>query len=78
MRQKSKEITVLLQDDSRLKNERQTRSSMRDRIQGRRESTTSSYITSPRSEDQERRDLERAIEESKRTAAEHERQLRER
>ena len=81
VRQKSKDLTNLLQDDARLVSERAQRKSMKNRIGGRGDndygSTSSpagnySSYAAPSSEEQERRDLERAIEESKRTAKEHE------
>ncbi|KAF9973914.1 hypothetical protein BGZ73_002813 [Actinomortierella ambigua] len=72
-RQKAKDITALLSDDARLKEERQSRTAMRDRMRGRTgdyERTTPVYERPGGNE--EERDLQRALEESKRMAQEQE------
>jgi len=74
VRHKAKELTALLSDDERLREERSSRLSMRDRITGRAADSESRY--SSRSQDyhgssaQEDRDLERALAESRRLAEE--------
>ncbi|KAG0225125.1 hypothetical protein BGW41_004813, partial [Actinomortierella wolfii] len=73
VRQKAKDITALLSDDARLREERQSRTAMRDRMRGRTgdyERTTPVYERPGASE--EDRDLQRALEESKRMAQEQE------
>ncbi|KAF9161854.1 hypothetical protein DFQ27_008283 [Actinomortierella ambigua] len=73
VRQKAKDITALLSDDARLREERQSRTAMRDRMRGRTgdyERTTPVYERPGGNE--EERDLQRALEESKRMAQEQE------
>ncbi|CAM0141939.1 unnamed protein product [Umbelopsis sp. WA50703] len=83
VRQKAKDITNLLSDDVRLRDERQQRSQMRDRMAGvdnimdltrRGESSTPTYDRPGYLDDE--RDLRRALEESKRLAEEEERNRR--
>ncbi|KAF9175660.1 hypothetical protein BGX21_005617 [Mortierella sp. AD011] len=68
VRQKAKDITALLSDESRLKEERQSRNAMRDRMNGRApgEATTPTYDRPGFGDDD--RDLQRALEESRRMA----------
>ncbi|KAG0264375.1 hypothetical protein BG011_006981 [Mortierella polycephala] len=73
VRQKAKDITALLSDEARLKEERRSRSAMRDRMIGRapgeghpHESTSPAYERPGMGDDD--RDLQRALEESRRTA----------
>ena len=74
----------LLSDDERLGDARKSRAAMRDKMQSSNSSRRAARAVSTdgRGEmvasTQEQRELERAIEESKRTAAEHERRLKER
>jgi epsin len=82
VRQKAKDITNLLQDESRLREERRTRASMRDRmIRGRGDGEDGDY-TPPngqppapsfskrgRGKDRDEEDLRKAIEESKKSLA---------
>lgn len=85
VRQKAKDISNLLMDEARLRDERKSRSSMRDRMSGRsgsddpdadrsrrRAKSTSSAPPRPREDD----DLAKAIEASKRSAADEERRTR--
>ena len=76
VRQKAKDITNLLQDDARLRQERQSRSTMRDRMTGRNgydeddeSSARRSHSSPPRATssrpNKDEDDLRRAIEESK-------------
>lgn len=77
VRQKAKDITNLLQDDARLRQERKSRASMRDRMVGgreidddedfgaRRSQSTPPVATQRRPKDDE--EIRRAIEESKRS-----------
>lgn len=83
VRQKAKDITNLLSDDVRLRDERQQRSQMRDRMAGvenimdltrRGEASTPTYDRPGYLDDE--RDLRRALEESKRLAEEEERNRR--
>lgn len=83
VRQKAKDITNLLSDEVRLRDERRQRSQMRDRMAGvenimdltrRNESTTPTYDRPGYLDDE--RDLRRALEESKRLAEEEERARR--
>ncbi|KAG0329236.1 hypothetical protein BG004_002370 [Podila humilis] len=75
VRQKAKDITALLSDEARLKEERRSRSAMRDRMsgrapgEGRYEGTTPVYER-PGAGDEDR-DLQRALEESRRMAREN-------
>ncbi|KAF9178138.1 hypothetical protein BGZ51_007777 [Haplosporangium sp. Z 767] len=68
VRQKAKDITALLSDESRLKEERRSRNAMRDRMSGRtdNESHTPTYERPGVGDDD--RDLQRALEESRRMA----------
>ncbi|GAA95760.1 uncharacterized protein L969DRAFT_22299 [Mixia osmundae IAM 14324] len=76
VRQKAKDITALLQDEARLKDARKSRAHMRDRMTGT-PSRDDRYSPPPRSRStpavsssgmsKEERDLQRAIEESKRS-----------
>jgi epsin len=84
VRQKAKDITNLLSDEVRLRDERNQRAQMRDRMAGvenimedmtrRNESTTPTYERPGYMDDE--RDLRRALEESKRLAEEEERARR--
>jgi len=89
VREKSKQIAALLADDDRLKDERKQRTLLRDRMAGAssftaagsdvfRPTPSTANRIAPSSAYEEQSQLERAIEESKRAAAEHERRLRER
>ncbi|KAL1918460.1 uncharacterized protein VTP21DRAFT_3120 [Calcarisporiella thermophila] len=85
VRQKAKEITNLLLDDSRLQEERRARLGMHNRLIGSNSQTSLGPDRPSRSPHYERpgyvdddSELQRAIEESKRTAQEHELQMRER
>lgn len=74
VRQKAKDITALLSDEARLKEERRSRSAMRDRMSGRtpgedRYNNTTPVYERPGAGDDDR-DLQRALEESRRTARE--------
>ncbi|KAF8972857.1 hypothetical protein BGZ46_010009 [Entomortierella lignicola] len=72
VRQKAKDITSLLSDESRLREERQSRNAMRDRMTGRMpgedpyDSHTPTYERPGLGDDD--RDLQRALEESRRMA----------
>jgi len=69
VRQKAKDITALLSDESRLKEERRSRNAMRDRMGGRgdhHEGHTPVYEGPGVGDDD--RDLQRALEESRRMA----------
>lgn len=76
VRQKAKDITALLTDEARLKEERRTRSAMHDRMSGRapgegrhnNNATTPTYERPGAGDDD--RDLQRALEESRRMARE--------
>ncbi|KAF9900275.1 hypothetical protein EC991_007667 [Linnemannia zychae] len=75
VRQKAKDITALLTDEARLKEERRTRSAMHDRMSGRApgegrnyNATTPTYERPGAGDDD--RDLQRALEESRRMARE--------
>jgi hypothetical protein len=76
VRQKAKDITALLTDEARLKEERRTRSAMHDRMSGRTpgegrhnyNATTPTYERPGANDDD--RDLQRALEESRRMARE--------
>ncbi|KAI9277515.1 hypothetical protein BC943DRAFT_364233 [Umbelopsis sp. AD052] len=83
VRQKAKDITNLLSDEVRLRDERNQRAQMRDRMAGvenimdevrRNESTTPTYERPGYMDDE--RDLRRALEESKRLAEEEDRARR--
>lgn len=83
VRQKAKDITNLLSDEVRLRDERRQRSQMRDRMAGvenimdmthRNESSTPTYERPGYLDDEQ--DLRRALEESKRLAEEEERNRR--
>ncbi|KAI8575037.1 hypothetical protein K450DRAFT_263624 [Umbelopsis ramanniana AG] len=83
VRQKAKDITNLLSDEVRLRDERNQRAQMRDRMAGvenimdevrRNESSTPTYERPGYMDDE--RDLRRALEESKRLAEEEERARR--
>ncbi|ORY06714.1 ENTH-domain-containing protein [Basidiobolus meristosporus CBS 931.73] len=85
VRQKAKDIIALLSDESRLREERSNRSTMQNRMDGGSNSDLSRYGPYPsRNSNQdlsgldqaEDRDLQLAIEESKRSAAEHEMRLK--
>ncbi|KAK9700720.1 hypothetical protein K7432_012065 [Basidiobolus ranarum] len=86
VRQKAKDITSLLSDESRLKEERTNRSTMQNRMGGGSNGELSGYNTyPPRSSsfdpddyapNEEDRELQRAIEESKRSAAEHKNRMK--
>ncbi|KAI7827695.1 hypothetical protein BC939DRAFT_394721, partial [Gamsiella multidivaricata] len=74
VRQKAKDITALLSDEARLREERQSRAAMRDRMSGRtpgegRYGATTPVYDRPGAGDDER-DLQRALEESRRMARE--------
>lgn len=74
MRQKAKDITALLSDEARLKEERRSRSAMRDRMSGRapgedRYNDSTPAYERPGAGDDDR-DLQRALEESRRMARE--------
>ena len=81
VRAKAKELTALLQDDERLRQERANRSNMQQRMNpGRRTNTLGSPVTdhpprrrTSRRENTEDEEMRRAIEESKRQADEDER-----
>ncbi|KAF9354830.1 hypothetical protein BGX34_010789 [Mortierella sp. NVP85] len=70
VRQKAKDITALLSDEARLREERRSRNAMRDRMSGRApgdyDAQTPVYDRPGYGDDD--RDLQRALEESKRTA----------
>ncbi|KZT30138.1 ENTH-domain-containing protein [Neolentinus lepideus HHB14362 ss-1] len=76
VRQKAKDITNLLQDEGRLREERRTRAHMRDRMVGRspdeedENARRRSRSVPPNRGNREDDDLQRAIEESKRLAEE--------
>lgn len=80
VRQKAKDITALLSDNERLQQERRTRNAMRDRMVGggtdSPQRRVGGYSSDGPGMGDEERDLQRAIEESKRTAQEHERKMR--
>jgi epsin len=70
VRQKAKDITALLSDEARLKEERRSRNAMRDRMSGR---APGDYDAQPAVYDRpgygdDDRDLQRALEESRRMA----------
>ncbi|KAI8601533.1 hypothetical protein EDD21DRAFT_105410 [Dissophora ornata] len=72
VRQKAKDITALLSDEARLKEERRSRTAMRDRMAGRapgedRYGATTPVYERPGAGDDER-DLQKALEESRRMA----------
>jgi epsin len=69
VRQKAKDITALLSDESRLKEERRSRNAMRDRMSGRgeRNEAHTPVYEGPGAGDDDR-DLQRALEESRRMA----------
>ncbi|KAF9107230.1 hypothetical protein BGX29_006916 [Mortierella sp. GBA35] len=72
VRQKAKDITALLSDDARLKEERRSRNAMNDRMSGRahgaeRYENHTPVYEQPGATDEER-DLQRALEESRRMA----------
>ncbi|KAF9582286.1 hypothetical protein BGW38_000403, partial [Lunasporangiospora selenospora] len=78
VRQKAKDITALLSDEARLRDERRSRSAMHDRMSGRApgddrypNSTTPTYERPGVGDDD--RDLQRALEESRRMARDSER-----
>lgn len=76
VREKSKALAALLADEERLKEERKTRAALRERMGGPVSPTYSTGPSSsgtPRTQSEEQRQLERALEESRATAAEHER-----
>ncbi|KAG9287948.1 hypothetical protein G9A89_017543 [Geosiphon pyriformis] len=84
VRQKAKDITNLLLDDERLKAERRSRATMRDRLSGRNEPDIPLSFDRGISEDYDQpgyfddsAQYQRAIEESKRSAQEHEKKLKE-
>ncbi|KAF9360489.1 hypothetical protein BGX26_009179 [Mortierella sp. AD094] len=72
VRQKAKDITALLSDESRLKEERQSRNAMRDRMSGRAPGDDRYDVATPTYErpgiGDDDRDLQRALEESRRMA----------
>ncbi|KAF9901343.1 hypothetical protein BX616_002287, partial [Lobosporangium transversale] len=70
VRQKAKDITALLSDEARLKEERRSRNAMRDRMSGRTYGDDHSPVYERPGAIDDDRDLQRAIEESKRTARE--------
>ena len=87
VRQKAKDITNLLQDESRLRHERRDRANMRDRmVRGRGEDDADDENSRRRSQsvpgrrrnggNREDDDLRRALEESKKTAAEEQARAR--
>jgi epsin len=88
IRQKSQEITTLIMDENRLREERSARKQMKNRFDSPTASSPSydysysgqsssrSKYEQHRLEEQEREDLEKAIEESKRTAAEYEKRMK--
>lgn len=80
VRQKAKDITALLSDNDRLQQERRTRNAMRDRMVGGGTDSSRGRIGGYSSDEpgtyDEDKDLQRAIEESRRTAQEHERKMR--
>ncbi|KAF9403026.1 hypothetical protein BGZ94_004738, partial [Podila epigama] len=74
VRQKAKDITALLSDEARLREERRSRTAMRDRMSGRapgegRYDATTPVYEYPGANDDDR-DLQRALEESRRMARE--------
>ncbi|KAF8932169.1 hypothetical protein BGZ52_010844 [Haplosporangium bisporale] len=74
VRQKAKDITALLSDEARLKEERRSRSAMRDRMSGRtpgddRYNDSTPVYERPGAGDDDR-DLQRALDESRRMARE--------
>ncbi|CAH1761979.1 9216_t:CDS:10 [Entrophospora sp. SA101] len=83
VRQRAKEITELLQDDERLQHERKQRTELRRRLTGNDDPLTDrSYNDSASSYERpsyfdEEADLRKAIEESKRSAQDYERRLKE-
>ncbi|RIA82299.1 hypothetical protein C1645_788582 [Glomus cerebriforme] len=81
VRQKAKEITNLLQDEERLKQERRNRDDMRRRMGGRNDYSTHDPVLD-RSIEQpgyldDETEMQRAIEESKRSAQEYEARIKE-
>ncbi|KAK0551226.1 hypothetical protein OC846_003365 [Tilletia horrida] len=84
VRQKAKDITNLLQDEGRLREERRSRANMRDRMGGgsgqnddeERERRRRQQQQQPRRNNKEDEELKRAIEESKRMAREQEERIR--
>ncbi|KAF9431717.1 hypothetical protein BGZ76_011789 [Entomortierella beljakovae] len=72
VRQKAKDISALLSDESRLKEERMSRNAMRDRLSGRAPGEDGYDVNSPNYErpafGDDERDLQRALEESRRMA----------
>ncbi|KAL9936368.1 hypothetical protein V8E36_004436 [Tilletia maclaganii] len=79
VRQKAKDITNLLQDEGRLREERRTRQSMRDRMgggSGQPDDEERRRQQQPPRRNREDDELKRAIEESKRTAREQEERIR--
>lgn len=86
MRQKSKEIVALLADEVKLREMRSNRTVMADKFggeegqgstSGRNRSRSSVSRGAEEEDDTEQRELELAIELSKRTAEEHSRKLKE-
>lgn len=91
VRQKAKDITNLLMDDARLREERRSRASMRDRMvrggtgefgaedemenENRRRAQAQQMLGTPRGKTKEDDEMRRAIEESKRSLADEQRRL---
>jgi epsin len=80
VRQRAKEIANLLEDEERLRTERQNRANMRERIQGSRYDTTmpepvERSVPTPGQYNDDESELQKALEAS---ARERERQLKER
>jgi epsin len=89
VRQKAKDITNLLMDDARLREERRSRASMRDRMirggagefgpdddaENENRRRAQQMLGAPRSKPKEDDEMRRAIEESKRSLAEEQRRL---
>lgn len=70
VRQKAKDITALLSDEARLREERRSRNAMRDRMSGRApgENDAQPAVYDRPGYGDDDRDLQRALEESKRMA----------
>ncbi|GJJ76271.1 epsin [Entomortierella parvispora] len=68
VRQKAKDITALLSDESRLKEERRSRNAMRDRMSGRGDHEDHTPVYEGPGAGDDDRDLQRALEESRRMA----------
>ncbi|CAE6479061.1 unnamed protein product [Rhizoctonia solani] len=91
VRQKAKDITNLLMDDARLREERRSRATMRDRMvqsgagefgmddeaenENRRRAQAQQMLGTPRSKNKEDDEIRRAIEASKRSLADEQRRL---